>query len=321
MIFEKLAKEEQEAEKLLFGSAEEEQVVDEVVEQEVIPEPITVEVKQQEETPPQEDWKKRFTNFKATADNTIFQLRKDNAALKSDLASLTEKNEVILSELVDIKKQISKQKKEDSFNNIFTQEDEDLLGSDAINIFKKAVKKVAPQSEESEDLKGLKEEIRQLKQEKIKQLKKEQETVEEESFNHLKVKLSTLVDDWQEIDVDPGFINYLEEIDEVDSVPRKQLFSSAVQSRSAKALAGFYLDYKAQRSPKKDDILSKKVTPVGTKGTAVDMDKDTKRTYTIEEYNKFMNDLTRGKYRGKEKEANLIEAKFDKAFQEGRIVG
>lgn len=324
MIFEKLVQEEKEAEKLLFGEnlEEKEATLEEQKEKkEQIKEPEKVEVVEQPVVVEEkEDWKKRFTNFKATADNTIFQLRKENASLKSDIASLTEKNEAVLSELVDIKKQISKKKKEDSFDELFTQEDKELLGADAINIFKKAVKKVAPQHEDNEELKVLKDELKQLKQDRIRQLKKEKETVEEESFSKLKEKLSVVVDDWQQIDSDPKFLTYLDEVDEIEGVTRKELFSSAVQSRRVKEVASFYKDYKAQRSPKKEEILSKKITPVGTKSTPVDADKDVKKTYTIGEYNKFMDDLTKGKYKGKEKEAKLIEAKFDKAFFEGRII-
>ena len=316
MIFEKLEREEKEAEKLMFNTEEEIEQGGEP-EVEVKSEPIVVE----DVTPHQEDWKKRFTNFKATADNTIFQLRRDNASLKNDIATLSERNEVVLSELVELKKQISKQKKEDSFNDLFSKEDEDLLGPEAINVFKKAVKKVVP-SEDSDELKGIKEELKQLKQDKVREYKKNQEALETESFDRLKSNLNSLVSDWEDIDTDPQFLKYLEEIDELEGMTKKELFASAVQSRKAKLVAPFYLEYKAQKSPNKEEILKKHITPVGTKGGSVNMDNDNKKeTYSISEYTRFMDDVSKGLYRGKDKEAKQKEMIFDKAFMEGRIIG
>lgn len=322
MIFEKLDREEKEAEELLFGKREVENLEEPKEEATTPTQPQEPEVTQPvvEEEDDKNSWKKRFTNFKATADNTIFKLRKENAALKSDIATIAERNEVILSELVELKKKASSKMKEESFNEVFTQEDVDLLGPEAIDVFKRAVKKVS-NPEENEELKVLKDEVRQLKQEKIRSLKKEQEDVDHEEFSGLKVKLAKLVPDWEEIDVDPNFLTFLDELDEVELVPRKELFSSAVQSRRAKNVATFYNEFKSQRPLKKDDILSKKITPVGNGGAPMNTEKDNnKKTYTIEEYNKFMDDYTKGRYRGKEKEAKLIESKFDKAFLEGRIV-
>lgn len=316
MILEKLIQEEKEAEEMLFGKSEENL---EQAESTLVPEEIKQPEVIEQKPEPVEDWKKRFTNFKATADNTIYQLRKDNASLKSEIATLSEKNNSVTQELVSIKKQIQSKQKEESYNELFTQEDRDILGSEAIDIFKKAVKKVAP-PEENEELKALKEELNIIKQDKIKRLKREKESVEEESFAKLRAKLSDLVSDWEQIDVDPKFIAFLDELDEIDLVPRKELFSNAVNNRSVRGVASFYESYKNQRSPSKEEILSKKITPVGTKGESIDMDNNNNETFNINDYDKFMDDFARGKYKGKEKEAKIIEARYDRAFMEGRMV-
>ena len=322
MILDKLQQEEKELEELVYGKKQENQE-DNTSPLEINPDTTPIVQEERKEEDDGSSWKKRFTSFKASADNTIFQLRKDNAQLKSDIANVIDRNETILSEVVALKKQISTKSQEDSYDNLFSQEEVDIIGPEAVDIFKKVVKKTAGKpKEENEDIKLLKEELNLLKKERNNNLRKEKENIETESFGSLKTSLEKIVPDWQSIDVDPKFLSFLEEADEFSGLPKRNLFASAVQSRDVFNVSRFYNEFKGLRSSK-EDILSKKVTPIGTNsGSSDNLDKESnsKKTYTINEFNKFMDDYTKGKYKGKEKEARIIEARFDKAFIEGRII-
>jgi hypothetical protein len=326
MDISKMLAEEEALEKQMFGeNLEPEEATPPVVDQDSEDEEYEEEEQVQEpesqepQSKPQQrtSWKQRYTNYKASTDNTIYNLRKDNAALKLEIDNLQESMSDFRKKMKESEK--AKVSSEDPFKDVFTQEDVDVLGPEAIEVMKRALnttRQTTPQN--NEELDELKAEMARLKQDRRKSMEKEAASLEEETFEKFKVSLSRIVPNWSQIDVDPKFAEFIQQVDEYSGLPRKELFAKSVHSRDARRTALFYEDYMKLMPKTKEQILSGKVTPTGS-GSSSPPDSRTQKTYSINDYETFMSDYAKGKYRGREKEAQILEAKFDRAFQEGRL--
>jgi len=321
MDLEKLHEEEKALDKLVYG---EEETPTSPQEEEVKTEDKVEEESKQPEVDqkpkkPRTSWKKRYTNYKATTDNTIFELRKELAAWKSQVASKDSIVEDLQKELSKLKQKLTE--KVDPFEGVITKEDEDLIGPEAVEIIKKAVKS-RPTTDDSR-YQMLQEEIESLKREKREQLKREAEAVEKDSLLNLKRKLTALVPDWETLDLEDGFKEYINDADPASGLPRSKFFLNAVSTFDVERVASFYNAYKALKPKSKEEILESKVTPAG--GGSEENDKkvdESKKIYSIQDYNRFMDDLAKGKYNSTaqlRKEAAVLERKFDLAIMEGRM--
>jgi hypothetical protein len=315
MDLEKLHEEEKELDKLVYGEEETPTPPQEEPEVKVEEQP---EVDQKPKKP-RPSWKKRYTNYKATTDNTIFELRKELAAWKSQVASKDSLVEDLQKELSKLKQKLTE--KTDPFEGVITKEDEDLIGPEAVEIIKKAVKS-RPNNDDSKYQK-LQEEIDNLKREKREQLKRESEAVEKDSLVNLKKKLTTIVPDWESIDLEDGFKDFINDADPASGLPRSKFFLSAISTFDVERVASFYNAYKALKPKSKEEILESKVTPAGGGSEENDQKVDeSKKVYSIQDYNRFMDDLAKGKYNSTaqlRKEAAVLERKFDLAIMEGRM--
>lgn len=319
MDWNKLEAEEKELEARIFGEKQEdtsppdlenEEEVEEVVEE------TTEEVEAHEPSKPRTSWKQRYANYKASTDNTIYTLRKDNASLKVDLEGLHQE----ISDMRDKMKEFQAKatEHEDPYKEVFTEDDVEVLGPEAIEVFKRALKTTNKSSQSSQEVEELREELKRIKEDRRKQAHKEAASLEEESFEKFKGNLTKMVPDWQSIDVDPKFAQFIDDADEFSGLPRKVLFQRAVQGRDTQRVALFYQDFIKTMPKSREQILASKVTPTGSQSSQASED-SSKKLYSLKEYERFMEDVIKGKYRGREKDARLLEAKYDRAFIEGRL--
>ena len=327
MNLEAMLKEELELEKQMFGEVEEESVTDdnhsegheETITPETIPTTeVTVSVEEEspvepkvEEPKPSTDWKKRFSSYKASTDITIADLRRENAVLLDKLKSMT-------SQVDSISEQLKAQaKNRDIFEDVITQEDTDLIGQEAVDIMKKATAKAT-----EEATAPLEAELKRLKELEAENLKQREEAQRRRLYEiEFLEPLERAVPDFTEIDRDPEFLQYLEEVDEFTGVQRKVLFGRAEQARSVATIATFFNDFKSLKAVPKKDVRETKVTPVATGGGADNGTPkvNTPARFSASEYEKHYRDWEQGKYRGKEKEWKILEAKLDKAYMTGNI--
>lgn len=260
-------------------------------------------------------WKKRYATYKASTDSTIYGLRQELASVKSELADKYDEIDELSKEISELKKNVSAGK--DPFEGVISPEDREIIGDEAVDV----IKKIIDSKPEDPRVTEMQKEIERYRKEKTESLRREQEKLKRESQSQFKDKLLAKVKNFETVDSDPEFHSYLQEIDEDSGVPRGKLFAAAVASRDVKGTARFYLDFESLKPKTREEILSSKVSPKGSNHSVVDdSGSKNKKTYKISEYEKFMTDLTKGKYRGREKEAKQIEASFDRALQEGRVV-
>lgn len=253
-------------------------------------------------------WKQRFTNYKAATDKTISTLRKDNSFLLSKLGT----TEAKVYELEESIRRITSNKK-DLFAEVITQEDIDTIGPEAVEIIKKANKKATEAA-----LQPMQEELNRLKAKELADYKAAAENRRREAYGRFTQNLGKLVPDFEAINLDPNFEKYMLELDPQTGEKRLDAFRSAEDYLDADRVADFFIDFKASAPKSKREMLEEKMTPDST-SSSQPLTSPKKQTFSISEVNKFFDDVTKGAYRHKTKEADEIEARITRAYIEGRI--
>jgi len=232
-------------------------------------------------------------------------------------AKVTEFKEVISnlrSEVTKLKRELEESKvKPDIFDGVFTTEDSDMVGEEAIELVKKA-SRVANERATAPIRKEL-EELRR-KQEADEQAQTKSKV--QEDYNLFLSQLAKAVPDYAELNVDKGFLKYINEVDPESGYIRHELFRRAEKSRDVGRVASFMREYKGLTKKSKDKLESK-ITPTGSKvAQSINKEKENK-TLSMDSIREYYRDVQLGKYRGREDERVSIERKIDQALASGNI--
>lgn len=313
MNLERLKSEAKEIEEMMYPSenpSEEAPTVetDTGLEQESTAEvitPVETEEVSEAEKKKRTSWKQRYSTYKATTDATIYQLRQGESSLKQKIAELSK----VVGELQDVKAT-----EVDLFAGVITEDDEDLIGTEAVGIMKKATEAAN---------KPLLEEIKRLKAERLADTQRQADSAKATSTAELRNRLSNLVENFETIDISQGFSNFLDEVDPHSGYQLKRLYSNAVSSGDIYRVADFYKKYSESLPPSKESILEEKVAPTGQGGSAVNTGESTKKqVYSVAEYVKASTDYTKKNWRNNNEKQQLIEkmAMLEQAYSEGRVL-
>lgn len=146
-------------------------------------------------------------------------------------------------------------------------------------------------------------------------------------------RLSEQVPDYEQINVDEGFLAWLGEEDDVYGVPRQDALDRAARALDVARVARVFKAYKATLTPaaptpvseapvdpraKAKAQLEKQVAPRASTPTPAGSPA-AKRTYTAAEVTAFYDAARRGHYRGRDEEFMREEAAINLALAEGRI--
>jgi hypothetical protein len=254
-----------------------------------------------QQTPEHEDYKKRFSNYKAHADVTIAGLRQSNVALNEQLNELQKT-------VTGLQNKLAETTKEDPYEGLFTEEEKDLVGEETLAALKKAQDAAL-----NSRLKPLQDQIEAERKRRIEIEKQQLEREKTELNVSFRQKLERLVPDYKKVDLDPKFGKWMAEPDEVSGYPRINMFKAAQSAGDVGRVAEFFKEYIKLTTP--EDKLAKKVTPAPANATPATPQKPKTSGLTLKEINKFYDDVTRGKYRSRPKEQQEMERKIDNHLQ------
>ena len=132
-------------------------------------------------------------------------------------------------------------------------------------------------------------------------------------------RLTRLVPEWERINADQGFLNWLAEEDPVYGVPRQNALHLAQQQLNVERVAAVFNAYIGPRKEQapKTDPLDKHVSPKSAASVAPAP--TSKPVITQAQITQFYNELRQGKYRGNEAEAARLEQLINSALAEGRV--
>jgi hypothetical protein len=129
--------------------------------------------------------------------------------------------------------------------------------------------------------------------------------------------LTAIIPDWEALNVDPNFIKWLEEVDELTGQTKQVLLSQAEQSRDASRVAKFFTSYKRTASSwaaNANQSLESQVVPATNKAADTP---PSKRMWTRAEISEFYNRMRKGEV--SDADAIAIEADITAASIEGRV--
>jgi hypothetical protein len=314
---QKLQNEIEQLEEKIFGTPEppvgdppEEEKAEVAEEEKVVqPEPQAAPAEKPPEAPVDtaeelKQLKQRYSSLRTHHDGLVYQLRKENASLKESLAGLQTK----MAELMK-----KAQKHDDTHDDLFTEEEKAILGPEAVAAMAKATRKVVD-SKVSTIQKELEEERLYRQQQQL----AEADRSKKEASDILRRRLASLVPGFEELDVDPNFHKFMEQADPFSGLARVQLFNNAVASGDVGRVAEFFVEYQRATAPPKSNPMEKRITPTGsTPSVSESGSKSEKLTWAY--VDRFYSDVQKGKYRGKQRLQDEIEARIDRAISRGEV--
>lgn len=138
--------------------------------------------------------------------------------------------------------------------------------------------------------------------------------------------LSARVPNWQQVNNDKQFHEWLLEVDPMAGVSRQRMLEAQHQNLNPEGVAAFFTTwlglsgkYEAPAQPNRSaNELEKQVAPGKSRSTSTPAPKAT-QTYAPTDIARFFDDVRKGKYKGREDERNRIERDIFAAQRDGRI--
>lgn len=320
--------------KQMTGAANEAQVTEpeaETVEQEVVAE---VKADQQEQVPvtqsvageqgaadkaPEDGLLQKYRTLQGMYNAEVPRLHSQNKELNARVAQL-EQLLATMSAQPTQAPQVTQQQKQ----KLVTQEDIAEYG-ESIDVMRRVYQEeVSDLHGEIAQLKGI---IQQLQTNVVPQVqavaKRQAVSAEEKFWNDL----SADVPNWQAVNNNQEFHNWLLQVDPLTGITRQTYLESAQQELDARRVANFFrtwLELNGQAAVAQPNRkasaseLEKQVAP-GRSRSAPAPASDKGRTYSPEDIRNFFNDVRAGKYKGRDAERDRIERDIFAAQREGRI--
>ena len=250
-----------------------------------------------------ETWQSRYIALKGKYDAEVPRLHADVREFKAQLDSLRKAAE---TKPVETKKPAVAEK-------LVTDADIQAFGEDLIEVQRKVAREVA--AEFRDELDAMRVENDKLRE----QLNTTGSQVSEASFEQ---RLYRMVPDFQDVNADPRWVNWLNEVDPLLRAPRKTVAQEAFNRADAEAVAHYVGMFKSSITPvepvnDKASELEKQIQPKRS-ASNVPVSQQAK-TYTDSQIQKMFQKSVELSSRGQREEAMKLEAEIDAAYRDGRV--
>jgi hypothetical protein len=240
--------------------------------------------------PAQEDnWEHRFKVLQGKYNSEVPRFAEQVRELTKRLEGLEHENQKL---------------KEEPPKPLVTQQEIDEYGEGLIDVARRiAQEEVAKKQSEIDTLK--------------RQLDSVSQAATNTASNDFYRSLTEMVPDWEQLNTDPNFLKWLEEIDELTGEPRMSLLARVEQLRDPVRVAKFFTSYKKTSqtwAANAQSSLAQQVVPPTNKAPETP---PAKKVWTRGEIAEFYSRLKRGEVG--DQEALAIEADITAASIEGRI--
>lgn len=272
-------------------------------------EPTPVEVKPEPTEPvvAEETWQQKYKTLKGMYDAEVPRLHADMRELKSQMDNLRRAAEAKPVEPV----------KAATPTKLVTDADVEAFGSDLIEVQRKVAREVA--SEFRGELDAMKAENDKLRE----QLTATGTQVSEASFEQ---RLHRMVPDFEAVNADPKWIEWLNEVDPLLRGPRMSVAQEAFNRGDAEGIAHYVSLFKATQapapraepSPSKADEIARQVQPTRSANSAAPVSQQGK-VFTDLDIQKMFRRAIELSAKGQNDEARKLEAEIDSAYKEGRV--
>ena len=268
------------------------------------PKPVETKPAPTEPAVAEETWQSRYIALKGKYDAEVPRLHADLREFKGQLETL---QKAVETKPADTKKPAAVEK-------LVTDADVQAFGEDLIEVQRKVAREVA--AEFRGELDAMKAENEKLRE----QLNTTGNQVSEASFEQ---RLYRMVPDFQAINADDRWINWLNEVDPLLRAPRKSVAQQAFNQGDAEAVAHYVGMFKSSIAPveqpsDKAAELEKQIQPNRSASSSANVAPQA-RSYTDAEIHKMFLKSADYSAKGRIEEAAKLEAEIDAAYREGRV--
>lgn len=273
--------------------------------------------RQAQQAPDDDDatWEQRYKSFKGTADK---QLKEMNAALKearNELGDLKEQNRKLQEQMTEQQQTQAQAQQAQQQASLVTDDDVESFGSDMIDMAQRAARKVFMEMSQNLENK-LVDRINKLESHVGGVGQQVQQTTEQQFFE----RLGELVPNWQELNEDQDFLDWLAQTESMSGRTRQELLNDAASNFDVNRTAQFFKVYQDQSGSgqaSKDSSLNKQVSPKRSSKSSSQSNTKGKRVWTQQEISQAYQDIARGAL--KADQAAKLNAELDAAVSEGRV--
>lgn len=267
--------------------------------------PSTAETKPEKPTEPtvaEETWQQKYKTLKGMYDAEVPRLHAQVKELTAQMARLQS----------TVEKPTTKEP--DKPTKLVTDADVQTFGEDLIEVQRKVAREVAMEFRaEIDALKADNEKLRE-------QLNTTGSKVVEASFEQ---RLHRLVPDFDAVNVDPKWVEWLNEYDPILRGPRKLVAQDAFNRGDADAVADYVSMFKKAHAPveparSKTEEIERQIQPRRT-ATGTGQPAPKGKTYTTKDVERMFKQAADLGARGKLDEARKLEAEIDAAYMDGRV--
>jgi hypothetical protein len=271
------------------------------------PKPVESKPEPTEPVVAEETWQQKYKTLKGMYDAEVPRLHADLRELKSQVDSLRKAAEAKPAEPV----------KPATPEKLVTDADVEAFGSDLIEVQRKVAREVA--AEFRGELDAMKAENDKLRE----QLTATGTQVSEASFEQ---RLHRLVPDFEAVNADPKWIEWLNEVDPLLRGPRMTVAQGAFNRGDAEGIAHYVSLFKAtlapatpaEPTPSKAEEIARQVQPTRSASSAAPVSQQGK-VYTDMDIQKMFRRAIEMSAKGQNDEARKLEAEIDSAYKEGRV--
>ena len=282
-----------------------------VTEPQPAPEPQPQPISQEPEPKPavpEETWEQRYHSLKGKFDAEVPRLYAQVREMNDQIKQLVAENAVA--------KVQTPQPSPAPAKTLITEQDKEAFGSDLIDLIERATEQKLAGNRELEA--QLRAEIDELKG-KLGNVSERQVVSDKDRYE---TALTNAVPDWQTLNVDQGFLNWLAEVDPVYGMPRQYALTNAYEALDALRTANIFNQYKKTIAPAQNQQarpnLQSQVAPTRSRTSPAPTNPNVdKRVYTQQDIDAFYTEWRRGFI--DEAEAVQIEKDIHAATTEGRI--
>ena len=271
-----------------------------------------------EPAPAPADWEQRYRTLQGKYDSQVPALQGQVQQLTSQLTHLTSKLEAFTATPPAPEPQVSP----------VTDREREMYGEDLIDVIKRQATEVASTMTKDMQVKltTLEKENKELR-DQLQGVSGQQADTREQQYLG---SLSQLVPDWQTINRDPRFHEWLTTMDDLGGVPRQAYLDSAYNAKDVQRTAKIFSTFKQTLSPTPApsapqptvNPLERQVAPNSSRATAPEPGTSAvEKVWSRGEVTKFYQDVMRGKYRGREADQARIENEITAAAAAGRVKG
>ena len=257
---------------------------------------------------PESKWESKYHTLKGMYDAEVPRLHADLREMKAQIQQL-------MADKAEAEAKLAA--KPEPQKSLITEQDKEAFGPDLIDLIERATEsKVATFREREAELVS---EIKQLKSQ-LGNVSERQVVSDKDRFL---MGLSQQVPTWEQLNTDPGFLEWLQQVDPVYGLPRQAALNNAYEVFDVSRVAAIFKTYieltapkQTQSTPKQD--LQRQVAPTRSRSSAPPAaDVQNSKIYTQAEIEQFYNEWRRGYIDNDE--AVRMEKEIIAAISQGRV--